>query len=571
MHDGILLEFTSLVLLAAAVGALATVLKQPLIVGFIAVGVAVGPQALDIMSDTEAWDLLSVAGISILLFVVGLRLDLDEVRDTGLVALLTGMGQVLFTSLVGFGLAMLLGLSVVPAIYVAVALTFSSTIIIVKLLSDKREIDSLHGRIAVGFLIVQDIVVVLVMIAISALGVGDVSNPFREGVEVVLKGVAMVALVAVAMRFVVRPLFGLLARVQELLVLGAIAWAMSFAVLGEQLGFSTEVGAFLAGVSLASTRFRDAIGNRLVSLRDFLLLFFFVTLGASLDLSLIGAQIGPAIVLSLFVLVGNPLIVLLIMGVLGYRSRTGFLAGLTVAQISEFSLILGSLGVAVGHIDEETLALITLVGIATIGISTYLILYSHQIYDRLAPALRRFERAVPHREVADGGPVDEADVVVLGLGRFGSEMLHRLLESDMRIMGIDFDPAVVRQWNNRGVHVRYGDAEDPEVYGWVPLGASWVVSTLPSLHANKHLMDVLRDRGYRGKFALTAHNRRAAESLEAYGAHLVLVPFADAAAQAAQYVLGQEGYPEVRDTFWEGPPPAEGANGHQPADRTIEA
>src|SRR5690606_16047300 len=155
----------------------------------------------------------SVAGISILLFVVGLRLDLDEVRDTGLVALLTGLGQVLFTSLVGFGLAMLLGLSVVPAIYVAVALTFSSTIIIVKLLSDKREIDSLHGRIAVGFLLVQDIVVVLVMIAISALGVGDVSNPFREGLEVVAKGFAMVALVAVAMRFVVRPLFGLLARV----------------------------------------------------------------------------------------------------------------------------------------------------------------------------------------------------------------------------------------------------------------------------------------------------------------------------------------------------------------------
>ena len=550
LHDGILVEFTYLVLLAAGVGAISTLLKQPLIVGFIVVGVAAGPSSLDILSDTDAWELLSLTGISILLFVVGLRLDLDEIRSTGPVALLTGLGQVAFTSAVGYVLAQLLGFGIVASIYIAVALTFSSTIIIVKLLSDKREIDSLHGRIALGFLIVQDIVVVLVMIAISALGVDGEVDPVREGIAVVPKGAGLVAGIAIAMRWLVRPLFGLLARSQELLVLGAIAWAMSIAVLGEFLGFSTEVGAFLAGISLASTRFRDAIGNRLVSLRDFLLLFFFVTLGASLDLSLLSTQLVPAILLSLFVLIGNPIIVMLIMGMMGYRSRTGFLAGLTVAQISEFSLILGALGVGVGHIDEETLALITLVGIMTIGISTYMILYSHPIDDRIAPLLDIFERKIPHREEGEHETVLRPEVVVLGLGRFGGELLQRLVDRQKRVMGIDFDPQVVKFWEARGITVRYGDAEDPEVYSGIPTNVDWVISTLPTLHANMHLMDVLRGRGYRGRFALTAHRKSVAEALTAAGADLVLVPFAEAAAHAATYIAGEEADLEEHTALW---------------------
>lgn len=137
------------------------------------------------------------------------------------------------------------------------------------------------------------------------------------------------------------------------MMLFAIAWGVSLAALGEALGFSKEVGGFLAGISLTSTPYREAIGSRLVSIRDFLLLFFFLGLGAQLDMSRLGLQVWPAIVLSLFVLIGNPLIVMIIMGLMGYRARTGYLAGLTVAQISEFSLILGALGVSLGHIDDS--------------------------------------------------------------------------------------------------------------------------------------------------------------------------------------------------------------------------
>ena len=345
-------EIAVLLLVAAVIGAIGVRLRQPLIVAFIVVGILVGPSALGWVSADDQVDLLAKLGIALLLFVVGLKLDLRIIRTMGPVALAAGLGQVIFTSVVGYFIAIALGLPPVTALYVAVALTFSSTIIIVKLLSDKREGDALHGRIAIGFLIVQDIVVVLVMIGLTALSeADDAAGLVWEAIEVLLKGGLFIATIGLLMRYVLTPLLHQLARSPELLVLFAIAWAVALGAAGVYLGFSKEVGAFLAGVSLASTPYREAIGARLVSLRDFLLLFFFIDLGAGLELATLGAQVVPAIVLSLFVLIGNPLIVMIILGLMGYRKRTGFLAGLTVAQISEFSLILGALGLSLGHID----------------------------------------------------------------------------------------------------------------------------------------------------------------------------------------------------------------------------
>jgi Kef-type K+ transport system membrane component KefB len=533
--DNVFYEVTALLALAAVVGAIAILLKQPPLVAFILVGILAGPTWLRLITAEEALDLLAAMGIALLLFIVGLRLDLHVIRTMGPVALLTGLGQVLFTSTVGFGLGLALGLSTVAALYVAVALTFSSTIIIVKLLSDKREIDALHGRIAIGFLIVQDIVVVLVMIGLSAFGGPANDRGFAaEGFLIVVKATAMLAGIAVMMRYVLPTAVHAVARSQELLILAAVAWALALAAVGDALGFSKEVGAFLAGVSLASTPFRESISGRLTSLRDFLLLFFFLSLGASLDLSLVVEQVWPALLLSLFVLIGNPVLVMAIMGAMGYRKRTGFLAGLTVAQISEFSLILGALGVGLGHIGDETLGLITLVGLLTITLSTYLILYSHPIYERLSPLLGVFERHVPHREQRGDEPDVSWDCIVFGLGRYGSDIVRNLEARGLRVMGIDFDPDVVAAWRRRGWHARYGDAEDPEFATSLPLQTTClIVSSVPQLAANRTLMQALRDRDYEGIIALTAHTDTEARLLEDAGPALVLRPFRDAADRAA--------------------------------------
>jgi Kef-type K+ transport system membrane component KefB len=531
-------EFTlvaAILAVAALAGLLANRLRQPLIVAFIGVGILVGPVGTGWVTDVDQIELLADLGIAVLLFLVGLRLDLHLIRTTGPVALATGLGQVVFTSAIGYGIAIALGMSPVTALYVAVALTFSSTIIIVKLLSDKRELDHLHGRIAVGFLIVQDLVVVLVMIVLVAFGQGTDNNVAVDIGLVFVKGLGLLAGIAVLMRWVLPRVLHLAARSQELLVLFAVAWAVSVASVSAWLGFSTEVGAFLAGVALASTPYREAVGARLVSLRDFLLLFFFLSLGAQLEFVDAGTQLFQATVLSLFVLIGNPLIVLVIMGVMGYPVRVSFLAGLTVAQISEFSLILAALGVALGHITSPTLSLITVVGLITIGASTYLILNSYAIFARLEPWLSRLQRRNVRHQEAD--VPDEVDAVIYGLGRFGSHIARRLTDTGWKVLAVDYDPDIVTAWNRFGVPTVFGSAEDVDFLQSLPLSrARWVLSTIPLADANVALLHALQHHHYQGKIALTALTDRDANRLRDTDADVVLQPFSTATAGVLEMI-----------------------------------
>ena len=520
-------EFAIILTLAAILGAIGQVLKQPLIVMFIALGILVGPSALDVVKSEENIHLLAEIGIAILLFIVGLKLDLRIIKSVGKIALLTGMGQVLFTSLFGYFIGIGLGFSPLHSFYIAVALTFSSTIIIVKLLSDKKEIDSLHGQIAIGFLIVQDIVVILVMIVLSAMRQGESTSLTFDIIKTILAGVVLLVFALAAMRWIIPRLSTFLAKSPELLTLFAIAWAVALATMGELMGFSGEVGAFLAGISLASSDFKDVISSRLVSLRDFLLLFFFVHLGVNLDLAVMGNQVGSAMIFSVFVLVGNPIIVLIIMGAMGYRKRTSFLAGLTVAQISEFSLIFAGLGLAVGHITEDIVGLITLVGLITIGLSTYLILYSHQIYEVISPALRIFQRKNPYREKnQEEYHAKEYDVIIIGLGRFGTR-LSKMLDDhpEINYLGVDFDPQVVKLWQKKGKNIVYGDMEDPELLEQVNFSSSkFVVSTVPDFIHSRQLVKSLKRENYKGKIYLTALTTKDYEQLNTCGAEEVLMP-----------------------------------------------
>ncbi|MGA7758891.1 MAG: cation:proton antiporter [Ilumatobacteraceae bacterium] len=531
---------------AAGVGFVANRARQPLIVAFIAVGILVGPSALDWVSDTEPIELFAEIGIAVLLFLVGLKLDLHLVRTTGKVALITGLGQVAFTSIIGFGLALLLGMSATVALYVAVALTFSSTIIIVKLLSDKRELDELHGRIALGFLIVQDIVVVLVMIVLSTVG-GDRDGSVQLQIAlVVLKGAALVAAMAVIMRWVLPRLLHLVASSQELLIVSAVAWAVSVAAFSDWLGFSVEVGAFLAGFAVASTPYRESIAASLTGLRDFLLLFFFIELGAQLDFSAIGSQIPAALVLSVFVLIGNPVIVLVIMGVMRYPKRVSFLSGLAVAQISEFSLILITLGRELGHVGNDAVGLVTLVGMITIAISTYMILYSHQLFERLSPLLGIFERRnLLGTPSADGTPTD---VIVYGYGRFGRRLVEQLAGHGHHVLVVDWDPHVRIHTDDPAlatrITARFGDADDPEFPASLPIDSTrWVVSTIPRVDTNKVLANALRRWGTTAKLAVTAHTAadelRLSPEITDGSIDLVLRPFEDAAdAALAKFMAG---------------------------------
>jgi hypothetical protein len=358
----------------------------------------------------------------------------------------------------------------------------------------------------------------------------------------------MLAFVVGFIRYVANPLVERLSRAPELLVSFAIGWAALLAAVGHYLGFGKELGGLLAGVSLASTPFREAIAARLASLRDFLLLFFFIALGASLDLSVLGASVGPAVVLSLFVLIGNPLIVLAIMGAMGYRKRTGFLAGLTVAQISEFSLIFMAMGVAIGHVAEEALGLVTLVGLVTIAASTYMITFSHQLYRVFEPVLGLFERRGARAEPANGPETARGhDVILFGLGRYGLGIAASLRGDGKRILGVDFSPEAVRHARRLGYDTVFGDATDPEFLAHLPLRqAEWLVMAVPEHDTGvthddprQGLLRAVRDLGFEGKVAVAAHREETVAALTAERADLVLMPYRDAAVAAARMIAGE--------------------------------
>ena len=365
---------------------------------------------------------------------------------------------------------------------------------------------------------------------------------------VLLSGVALVVAVILFVRYAANPLTERLARAPELLVIFAISLAAMFAAVGDMVGLGKEVGGLMAGVALASTAYRETIAARLAPLRDFLLLFFFIALGATLDLSLLGAHVTGAIVFSLFVLIGNPLIVLAIMGAMGYRRRTGFLAGLTVAQISEFSLIFVAMGVTLGHVTDDALGLVTMVGLVTIAASTYMITFSHQLYALFEPFLGIFERKGTPREPTNFVATDDKDdkVIVFGLGRFGTAIGLRLQKRGIGVLGVDFNPLAVRRWRELGLKAKFGDATDPEFVAELPFqGTRWIVSTVP-IHptglshedTRRTLIQLSRTAGFSGRIAAASHSAGDTEVLFGAGADMVLEPFQDAADRAVELLCG---------------------------------
>lgn len=534
-------EIVTLLLVATVAGIAAMRLRQPPIIGFIAVGIIAGPSILNLIRSVDQIHVLSEMGLALLLFIVGLKLDLNTIRSMGKVSVAIGIAQVTITTAGGFLIALALGMDSVTAIYVAAALTLSSTVIIVKLLSDKHETESLHGRIALGLLIVQDIIVILAMVFLSAFAGGKSAETLYPALVIAVKGLVLVAAAWSLSAFIIPRLLAHVAGSSELLVLFGVVWALALAAAGELLGFSKEIGAFLAGVALASTPYREAIGAKLSSLRDFLLLFFFIELGSRLDIGVLGPQIWASVPLSLYVLIGNPLIMMAITGMAGYRKRTSLLSGLTVAQVSEFSLILVGMGAKFGHIGDDAVGVVIMVALITIGLSTYLITHSQSIYEHVSPYLGIFERKTAIREDSHDEAIrdlETADILVFGLGSYGTGIAEQFESRGRRVLGVDFDPQAVRRWNERGMHAVFGDARDSDLIRALHLShMKWVISSIRDREVNTTLLASLRHARYTGLKAVAAYDQSEEALLRENGANLVFSPFADAAAQAADLVL----------------------------------
>ncbi|MCB9989692.1 MAG: cation:proton antiporter [Rhodospirillales bacterium] len=553
LETSIFLQIVTIMALAGSVGLVAVLLRQPLIVAFIITGLLAGPDALNLVreQDKSIIETLAQFGIALLLFVVGLKLDLRIIRQMGLVALATGLVQIIITCALGFTLSMMLGYPPVTAAFIGLALAFSSTIIAVKLLSDAHAIDSLYGRLALGILIVQDLMVIIATIIIAGLtGESDVTSfNLNDVMLVASKAVMLVAGTGLFIRFAARPLTHILARNSELMVVFCFAFAVIMAALCEYLHFSKELGGLVAGIALASTPYNNFMAARLSSLRDFLLLFFFAHLGAHMSLAGITEQILPALLLSIFVLAGKPLVIMSITNIMHFRKRTGFLTGMSLSQISEFSLILIAMGYECGLVGEDALNLVTLVGLLTMTLSTYAITHMNGLYNVLERHTGLFIEEQDDRETGQT-PHHTAmetpyDVIVFGLGHYGEAIAHSFQKNGYSVLGVDFNPSAITTAQEKGIPSIYGDAADPEFPAQLPLHKAKVVvlcfqHTLNSpmiVDLRRTLSQTLRVHGYQGHIAATSHHLELDRDLPSHGIDIVLKTYEDAAHRGTEQII----------------------------------
>ncbi len=518
--DNVFIQFSLVILIVLGVSVLMRLLKQPLIIGYIFSGILVGPFIFNLTPSGDSLSLFSEMGIAFLLFIVGLHLSPKVIREVGKVSLITGIGQIVFTSVIGYGICMLLGFSSTTSIYIAIALTFSSTIIIMKLLSDKDALEKLYGKISIGFLLVQDLVAILILIVVASLSGSDSSGNVLF--STFLKGIGLVAILVPISKYLLPKFSEFVARSQEFLFLFAIAWGFGLSLLFVYAGFSIEVGALIAGIMLSMTPYSYEISSKLKPLRDFFIIFFFIILGSQMAFGNISSLILPAAILSLFILIGNPIIVMALMGIFGYGKRTGFMAGLTVAQISEFSLILVALGVKTGAVTQEILSFVTIIGLLTITGSTYMILYSDWIYSKISKFLIIFEKKKIKERVI---PEKNFKYVLLGYNRIGFSIIKSFSKITKNFLVVDYNPNVVESLNKMGVNAIYGDVDDSEFLEDLQLHKSLlIVSTIPEMETNSLIMNVLKRNKSKTAAILTARQIEDALDLYKLGADYVILP-----------------------------------------------
>lgn len=522
LPETLFFEIGAVIIMAAAVAFVARLLRQPLIVSYIVAGIIIGPSVLALTRSTETFEVFSELGVAFLLFTVGLGLNWRRVKEVGFISVATGVGQVLFTAALGFPIGLWLGFDAVTSVFLAIAYTFSSTIIIIKLLSDKEDLDSLYGKIAVGFLVVQDVIAMFLLLAMGAVQGGGTLEDVL--IAAIAKGCLSLGLVYLLATRIVPRLMAFAAASQELLLLFALGWCFIVAGLLSVFGFGVELGALVAGVSLSGTVYHREVNARLRPLRDFFLVIFFIVLGSRLDPAALPQILWPAAVFSAFILVGNPLILMVIMRSFGFHPHTNFKLSVITAQISEFSFILLGSAAALGYVAPYTITLTTAVGLVTIAVSSYLVMYSEEIYLRLRPLLGWLEKnkKIHERLARHEAP---AEVVLCGYHRMGHVLLEEIRRLTKRHLVVDFDPQAIKLLAEHGAPAVYGDVSDHDFLQEIRIErARMIVSTVPSLSSSLDLLAYLKARRFRGVSIVTVKREHDVPRCYEAGATYVIVP-----------------------------------------------
>ncbi len=528
MVQEVLLYLSVIICIAAILAVIARMIRQPPLIAYLVAGILISPAMLggaltefvgDNVATSELIQTFAHIGVAFLLFIVGLSLDFRVLKEIGGVATFAGLAGITITGGIGALIAIGLGFGDKEILYIGAALAFSSTVVVVKILSDKKEIDTLHGRIALGILIVEDFVAAVALMAIPL--VEHQGNLFWLGGKIVI-ALGISAGVFMLSGVILPRVLDYLARNQEALFLFSIAWALSLATLFDVLGFSLEIGALIAGMSLASSKYTLELGGKMKPLRDFFVVLFFVFFGSQLAGTIDYSLIKSAVIFSLFVIIGKPLIVMATLRFFGYKKRTNFLAGSSLAQISEFSLIIALLGFTLGHLSQEIMSLVILIAVITIGVSSYSIYYSHSIFNKISHLLTIFEGK---SHLSKQQHEKNYDIVLFGYHRIGYKIIDMLKKMKLSFVVVDYNPKTILALANEKIDCIYGDGGDQDFLTEIPIDkAKMIISTIPDEASNRTINERLKKLGSKAIFIATAEQPRTALNLYEAGVDYVLIP-----------------------------------------------
>jgi len=531
MEHNLVNDIAVCVIAAWVVAVASQVARQPLLLAYLLAGFAVGPNGFKWVTDAASIQVISHIGLSLLLFMIGLEIDLKRMVSAGKVITLTAAAQIfgcvalgwLFFGLIGVGGGWLEGL------YVGVAVALSSTVIIVKILYDKRELDTLAGRITLGVLVLQDLFVI-VFLAIQP----DLKNPAPMVFGLAMLKVALLVGVGyVFSRFVLPPIFKFVARQPELVLVGALAWCFALAGFARYLGLSPEMGALIAGVMVSTFPYTLDVIAKVTSLRDFFVTLFFVGLGMTIPLPTWNIALWTLLV-SAFVVVSRLVTVVPVLHSMRLGHRVSFLPALNLCQISELSLVLLALGKASGDVSDESMAIVAFAfAFLAIG-STYAIGRSDSILHRASPWLTRLGlhdlRAMKDEAEA---PKKHGRIFLLGFSWTASSLLEEIRRRKPHLLDdlwvVDFNPVVIERLRSRGVHVVYGDISQRDTLLHAGLAkAEIIICSLPDMllkgASNRRLLQQLHELNPGAKIIVHAENLSDVETLYAAGASYISAP-----------------------------------------------
>lgn len=518
--EPVFIQLAIILIIAFAISYIAKLFKQPLIIGYILAGIILSPFILKFGASQEIIRTFSQFGVAFLLFIVGLHLNPKIIKEVGTCSFFVGIAQTAIIFLLGFLVSLLLGVSIVTSVYIGLALSFSSTIIVMKLLSDKKQIDSLPGKISAGILIVQDLIALIALMVISS--ISPTSNLENFGVYNLLLGFLVIIIISLLGFFIVPKIIKNLAKNLEILFLFSIVWCFAIIGLFTYFGFSIEIGALIAGIILSASPYSIEISSKIRPLRDFFLIIFFVILGLSIQLSEISSIIFFAIIFFIIASLIKPLILMSLMTAFGYTKRTNFFVGTGLGQISEFSLILLALGVSLNQVSPKIATTMTLAAILTIAFSAYLITYSEPIYKKIHKRLGFFEKKNIKRERKIQ---KKYDAVLFGYNRIGFGILNSLKKIHKNYLVVDFNPDTINNLKKLGIPCIYGDVYDPDLLEELPLEEIKIaISTIPDFETNYLLIEEIRKVNQNAIIICRAHQINDALELYKKGADYVLTP-----------------------------------------------